>query len=150
MTRRAKAAPAAPWSGAATQEIGFLLQRAHRRMRAELNEALRPLNLNVGHLGVMGLLFNGEGLTQQQLISILEIDKSSMVYLIDELERQGLAERRSVSGDRRAYAIHLTDAGRQRLAVVGSAARDVQDRFLAPLTARERVQLRDLLGRVGG
>jgi DNA-binding MarR family transcriptional regulator len=41
-----------------------------------------------------------------------------MVYLIDELERQGLAERRSVSGDRRAYAIHLTDAGRQRLAVV--------------------------------
>jgi DNA-binding MarR family transcriptional regulator len=148
MARPTKAAPAAP-TGAATQEIGFLLQRTHRRLRSELNDALRPLNLNVGHLGVMGLLFNGEPLTQQQLIDILEVDKSSMVYLIDELERQGLAERRSVSGDRRAYAIHLTDAGRQRLAVVGGAARDVQDRFLAPLTAQERVQLRELLGRVG-
>jgi len=149
MARRTKTAPAAD-GGAATHEIGFLLQRAHRRMRGELNEALRPLNLNVGHLAVMGLLFNGEALTQQQLIGILEIDKSSMVYLIDELERQGLAERRSVSGDRRAYAIHLTDAGRQRLAVVGGAARDVQERFLAPLTPRQRMQLRELLSKVAG
>ena len=131
----------------ATQEIGFLLQRAHRRLRAALNDALRPLDLNVGHLGVMGLLYSGEALTQQQLIDILGIDKSSMVHLIDELERQGLAERRSVPRDRRAYAIHLTAAGYERLNVVGRLARDVQERFLAPLTAREQAQLIGLLDR---
>ena len=82
----------------AAQETGFLLQRSHRRLRTSLIEALKPLNLAIGHVAVLGLLSTRGDLTQQQLLEILEADKSSMVYLIDELERQGLAERRPVPG----------------------------------------------------
>jgi DNA-binding MarR family transcriptional regulator len=71
-----------------------------------------------------------------------------MVYLIDELERQGLAERGEAPGDRRAYAVHLTDAGRKRLAVVGQAVRQVQEHFLAPLSPRDRAGLNDLLRKI--
>ena len=144
--RRSTLGAVAPASG----ETGFLLQRAHRRLRAALTEALRPWNLGVGHLGVLGLLYARGGLSQQQLIDLLEIDKSSMVYLVDELERQGLAERRPAPADRRAYAVHLTDQGRQRLAVIGAAVTRVQDAFLDPLSARERAQLNDLLRRIAG
>lgn len=132
----------------AAQETGFLLQRAHRRLRAALNDALKPLQLNVGHLGVLGLLHARGDLSQQQLIELLEVDKSSMVYLIDELEKQGLAERGEAPGDRRAYAVHLTDAGRKRLTVVGQAVRHVQERFLTPLSPRDRTRLNELLRKI--
>jgi DNA-binding MarR family transcriptional regulator len=133
---------------AASQETGFLLQRAHRRLRALLAEALLPLHLGVGHFAVLGLLFARGGLSQQQLIEILEIDKSSMVYLIDELEKQGLAERRPAPGDRRAYAVQLTETGRERLIAGGKIVRRVQDQFLAPLKGRERDQLNQMLRRI--
>jgi hypothetical protein len=68
---------------------------------------LRPLDLAIAHVGVLGLLSARGDLSQQQLIEILEVDKFSMAYLIDELEKQGLAERRPAPGDRRAYAVHL-------------------------------------------
>jgi DNA-binding MarR family transcriptional regulator len=86
-----------------------------------LNEALRPIDLAIAHVGVLGLLSARGDLSQQQLIEILEVDKSSMVYLIDELEKQGLAERRPAPRDRRAHAVHLTQAGRQRLVAAGKS-----------------------------
>ncbi len=130
---------------AASQNTGFLLQRAHRRLRMALNDALRPLDLVIAHVGVMGLLSARGDLSQQQLIEILEVDKSSMVYLIDELEKQGLAERRPAPGDRRAHAVHLTQAGRQRLVAAGEIVKRTEDEVLKPLTAAERARLNQLL-----
>src|SRR5262245_23191238 len=133
---------------ATSQQTGFLLQRAHRRLRDALTQALRPWHLNVGHLGVLGLVYARGALTQQQLIDALEIDKSSMVHLVDELERQGLAERRRAPTDRRAYQVHLTDRGRERLVAIGAAVTTVQEGFLAPLSAHERAHLNELLARL--
>lgn len=117
-------------------------------MRAALADALQPLGLGVGHFAVLGLLFARGGLSQQQLIEILEIDKSSMVYLIDELEKQGLAQRRPSPGDRRAYAVHLTETGRERLVAGGKIVSQVQNKFLAPLKTRERATLNQLLRQI--
>ncbi len=68
-----------------------------------------------------------------------------MVYLIDELEKQGLAERRPAPGDRRAHAVHLTQGGRQRLIAAGEIVKRTEDEFLKPLTAAERARLNQLL-----
>ena len=133
---------------AAASEIGFLLQRAHRRLRAAIAEALLPLQLGVGHFGILGLLFTREGLSQQQLIEILEIDKSTMVNLIDELEKQALAERRPSPADRRAYAVYLTEKGRERVIQAGQIVGRVQSAFLSSLKPKERDQLNRLLRRI--
>ena len=134
---------------AAAHETGFLLQRAHRRLRAAIADALLPLELGVGHFGILGLLFTGEGLSQQQLIEILEIDKSSMVNLIDALEKQALAERRPAPADRRAYAVYLTEKGRKPSVHAGRADRQPgAPDFLSSLKPRERDQLNKLLRRI--
>jgi DNA-binding MarR family transcriptional regulator len=132
----------------AADRTGFLLQRAHRRLRLAHNEALRPLQLNIAQLAVAGLLEDRGDLSQRQLIEIMDADKSTMVYLVDELESQGLVERRPDPSDRRAYAVHLTDAGRARLVEAGAVAARVETEFLSPLTARERAQLDALLRRL--
>jgi len=146
----ARLAPASEVLAFAAQNTGFLLQRAHRRLRMALNEALKPMDLMIAHVAVLGLLAERGDLIQQQLIEILDTDKSTMVYLIDELERQGLAERRPAPGDRRAYAVHLTSRGRDRLAAAGKLVIQVEDSFLAPLSPKERARLNKLLRRIAG
>jgi len=133
----------------ASRQTGFLLQRAHRRLRLAHGEALRHLDLGIAHVAVMGLLAERGDLSQRQLIELMDADKSTMVYLIDQLEKQALAERRDNPEDLRAYAVHLTDLGRKRLAEAGEIVRRVEDGLLAPLSASERKTLDALLLRIG-
>jgi DNA-binding MarR family transcriptional regulator len=133
----------------ASRHTCFLLPRAHRRLRLAHGEALRHLDLGIAHVAVMGLLAERGDLSQRQLIGLMGADKSTMVYLIDQLEQQGLAERRDNPEDRRAYAVHLTELGRKRLAEAGEIVRRVEDDLLAPLSASERKTLDALLLRIG-
>jgi DNA-binding MarR family transcriptional regulator len=51
----------------------------------------------------------------------LYVTKGNVSGLVDRLEQSGLVERRAIAGDRRSFALHLTDEGR-RLADAGLKA----------------------------
>ena len=86
-------------------------------------------------------------LSQRALVDRLQMDKSSMVFIIDELERQGLAQRRKDERDRRSYAVRITPTGRDRLTAATNTAGDVMTELLTPLAPAERRQLHELLAR---
>jgi len=50
--------------------------------------------------------------TQIQLAALADLDKTTMVGTVDDLEKHGLAERRPSATDRRARVIAVTDKGR--------------------------------------
>jgi DNA-binding MarR family transcriptional regulator len=52
------------------------------------------------------------GLTQIQLAEQCNLDKTTMVVTLDELERAGLAERHPSPTDRRARIVVVTEEGR--------------------------------------
>ncbi|GAA2980961.1 MarR family transcriptional regulator [Actinokineospora diospyrosa] len=87
----------------------------------------------------------GEACSQQTLAHRLGLDKTVMTYLIDDLERSGLVERRPDPADRRARLLSATDVGKARLAETTESLRGVEEQVLAPLAAPERDLLRDLL-----
>jgi DNA-binding MarR family transcriptional regulator len=89
-----------------------------------------------------------EGQSQQALSVALGIHRSAVVALVDDLEQRGLAERRPDPGDRRAYTLFLTPAGRELLAELRRAADAEDAELLAALDASERSQLISLLQRV--
>lgn len=127
--------------------IGGQLYLAHRYARAATNRALQAHQVELRHLGVLGALAEAGPISQRALVDRLQLDKSSMVYIVDELERQGLAERRRDPRDRRIYAVHLTDAGRDRLDAAAATTGDAMSGLLAPFSADERRRLHDLLAR---
>ncbi|MCF2527308.1 MarR family winged helix-turn-helix transcriptional regulator [Yinghuangia soli] len=86
--------------------------------------------------------------SQQVLAEELRIDRSVMVGLCEELERNGHVRRERNPEDRRAYAVTITDAGRTALAVLERDVPDYLAEALAPLTAKERTQLAALLGKL--
>ncbi|GAA5012231.1 MarR family winged helix-turn-helix transcriptional regulator [Kitasatospora paranensis] len=76
--------------------------------------------------------------TQIQLAELSDLDKTTMVVTVDELEGAGLAERRPSRTDRRARVIHVTPAGEQAVADGARIADRVHQDVLDALPADDR------------
>jgi DNA-binding MarR family transcriptional regulator len=129
---------------------GYLLARLGEASRRRFQQALEPEGLHPRHFGVMTIVANDPGITQQRLHEKTAIDPSSMVSVIDELEHMGLAERRPYPEDRRARAIFLTDSGQQKRKRAGALAGKLQREFFAALTPEEQRTLYELLRKLAG
>ncbi|HEY1834783.1 MAG TPA: MarR family transcriptional regulator [Solirubrobacteraceae bacterium] len=134
-----------PIPGELTQFPGYLLARLGDFSRRRFREALEADGLHPRDFGVMTMVAAQPGMTQQQLHEQTGIDPSSMVAVIDELEKAGLAERRPHPEDRRARTIYLSEQGLETLAHVRGLASETQQELFSPLTAEERRTLHALL-----
>ncbi|MEQ4304524.1 MarR family transcriptional regulator [Plantactinospora sp. B6F1] len=124
------------------------LSTVYRHSQKLFNEALRPLGFEERHFAVLAVLDRVGPLTQRRLGDLLDLDKSSLGRIVDELERQRLAERRPVPGDRRAHAIHLTEHGRQRAEAAQRIADEVGRRLFGHLSPSTRATLDNALRQV--
>jgi DNA-binding MarR family transcriptional regulator len=128
--------------------LGFLLGRAHAAHSAVVASELAPLGIGPKELGALAVLADEGPLSQQRLGARQGVDRTTMVAVVDVLERRGFVERRRDAGDRRAYALHATAAGRRALARATAVAERAEEEFLAPLPPRERERLKRLLRRL--
>lgn len=126
-------------------ELGLLLAAAHYHCRQAFNNALRPVGIEARHFAVLRALARYGPSSQRRLVELLDTDKSAMVRIVDELERQGLAERRRDEHDRRAYAVALTDDGRARLAATQQVAAEAGEELFGGLRPQDRERLAGLL-----
>lgn len=92
--------------------VWFRLIRLQTRARMAIANRLRELDLSVPQCDVLTTLTEREGVSQQELAARLYVTKGNISGLIDRLVASGLVERRTLAGDRRSHAIHLTPAGR--------------------------------------
>src|SRR5258705_10751806 len=81
--------------------LGLLLRRAHWRAAAVMAEALRPLGIELRHFAVLIVLVNRGPTEQRDLVEATGSDKAGIMRVVDDLERKGVAVRKSVPGDRR-------------------------------------------------
>lgn len=140
--------PPFPLHDALTRNTGFLISRMGMAAQRAFAERIAEVGLTPRAWGALNVLDKEGAITQQWLGNCIGMDPSSMVATIDELEAEGLVERRRNPQDRRAHALHITDQGHSTLAEATKIARRAQDELLAPLNAQERRQLHDLLLRL--
>ena len=126
---------------------GQLFFRLWRASHTRIAEALASVGLTPALFGVLNVLRARDGAIQQEIASSMGIDPSTMVSLIDDLERAGLAERRPHPTDRRARAVAITPKGRRLLDRARRMATQVDSEVLRGLTAAERRDLMTLLRR---
>lgn len=135
-------APAGPGGTA------FLLAQLGGLAGAHFADRLAPLGLTPPQAGLLRAVAGEPGRSQQALAAQLGLLPSRLVSLVDELEDEGLLERRRNPADRRNHAIHLTRLGKDRLRQVGTVARAHGESFLQPLDEAERTELTHLLQRL--
>ena len=121
---------------------------AQQAAQALAAERLEPLGLTPRAWGVLSTLAEAGPLTQIELATTMSIDRTAMVYLLDELEEQSWVERVRHPQDRRAFLIHLTAGGQDMQRRAAAALAGAADTLLTPLDPAEREQLVSLLANV--
>lgn len=125
-----------------SQSLGRLLKHISQLNYEILNKHLQSLHLTVKGIAVLSILQNCTTCSQMQLATDLCIDRTTMVAIIDELERQHFVERTRHPSDRRQYIILLTPAGREIYQQALQRIQRAEEEFLAPLTEDQRQQLK--------
>jgi DNA-binding MarR family transcriptional regulator len=78
----------------------------------------------------------------------MEVDRSSIVKVVDQLEQKGLIVRDASPSDRRRYRLQLTATGARALRRIQDAVMRQDRVFSARLDETERATLIDLLTRL--
>ena len=118
-------------------DLAFLLAHASHVLSTELTAELAGLGITPRGNCVLSAALTGEK-TQIQLADLCELDKTTMVVTVDELEKAGLVERQTSATDRRARIIMVTDLGRKVHASAQDVVARVYEDVLSVLPQAER------------
>ena len=108
-------------------------------------DAFEERGANPYQHGVLCSLAEREAETQAQIADALGYDRSWLVGLLDELEEEGLIERKPDPADRRRNVVTLKPEGEARLLEFRAISKQIEEEFLEPLSKTERQQLHELL-----
>ena len=130
-------------------DLGFLLSRASGQVVRATNAALAEHGLRVRQYSVLALACEAaDGLGQREMATVLGLDPSQVVLLVDELAAAGLVERQAPEADRRTRLVVATQEGRRVRDAAGRAADAAVETPLSLLGDGERERLRDMLTRI--
>jgi MarR family transcriptional regulator for hemolysin len=128
-------------------DLSYLLNHTSHVLATQMTAALAEIGITPRAFCVLWHAMAAER-TQIQLAELADLDKTTMVGTIDELERAGLAERRPASADRRARIIAVTEAGEQVAAEGRKIVDGVHRAALDAVPAAERAALVSALTRL--
>jgi DNA-binding MarR family transcriptional regulator len=127
---------------------GFLLARLGIAFKTQALERLERAASDPYDYSVLALLDEGARTTQLAIADALGIDPSRLVAQLDSLEQRGLLTRQRDPLDRRRHLVSITGAGKKQLARLRAIAGQLEDEFFAPLDAKSRDTLHELLLRL--
>jgi DNA-binding MarR family transcriptional regulator len=133
---------------AVEQSTGFIIYRTALAMKALLQRTLkeRGFDLTPEQYGILHLLREEEGLSQKEIGNVLFKDKPNVSRMLDALERKRLIYRQAT--DRRKYSILLTEEGKKLIDEVLPIGRQLGEKTVQGLLAREIEFLEGLLNKI--
>lgn len=134
-------------SPALASSPGFLLNKAARKLRDAVTDALKPVGLLPPELGVLKVVHDEAAPSQSVIADRCLLDRTTVTALIDTLEKRKLLVREASSVDRRQKIVRLTPLGRQILIRGSKAATRVQQDFFEVVSPQEWEAMRRCLVR---
>jgi MarR family transcriptional regulator for hemolysin len=130
------------------QHFGFLLNDMVRLYTRRFEERARGLALTLRQCKALAVLACCEGVSQQRLAQISEIDPARLVRILDRLEEVGWAERHWDPQDRRAHVLAITESAKPVVEHIWEIVGDTNTEALQGLTSDELNLLMVVLERV--
>ncbi|MYL32289.1 MarR family transcriptional regulator [Pontibacillus yanchengensis] len=93
--------------------ISIKLHKTDLNLTNEIKSRLEPYNLAPEQNLIMMLLWEEDGLTQNQLAQKLNKDKTNVARMASNLEKKGFITRSLYEEDRRSLKLYLTENGKQ-------------------------------------
>ena len=130
--------------------VWLRMLKVTRMIEAELRERLRQeWDTTLPRFDVMSALHrNGEGMKMSDLSGVLRVSNGNVTGIVDRLVADGLVERRTVEGDRRAMRVVLTPKGRTLFDEMAAVHEAWVDELLSPIGAQGLATVYSRLGRI--
>jgi len=108
----------------------------------------QEFDLTLPRFDLLAQLARVDGLKMSELSQRLMVTSGNVTGIADQLERDGWLTRESVSGDRRATRLRLTDSGRKRFTAMAHVHEAWIVELMGSLDRNEQRELQRLLGKL--
>lgn len=112
------------------------------------NDIIRH-GLNVSEFGVLEFLYHKGAASHGEIAEQILLTTGSVTYVIDQLVKQKLVERKSCPKDRRVIYADLTEQGREKMDAIFPEHVEVIRRAVSGLSAEEQETITGLLKKLG-
>jgi DNA-binding MarR family transcriptional regulator len=112
-----------------------LLHRVHQRATELFQEKMAGIDITARQYVVLVTVAQNDGASQQDIIDNTGIDRSTVSQIMQTMIRKGLLKRKRTKEDARAYAITVTDQGRDILKASEAIVEGVNEALVAALSA---------------
>jgi MarR family transcriptional regulator, transcriptional regulator for hemolysin len=130
------------------QPLGKFLSSLGRDFLNEFITKLHHLDIERNFYALI-LIEEGKGkITQQELATLLDTDKVSIVRIIDYLSDNGYVNRVKVQSDRRKYGLILTNKAKKELPLIKKAMKEVTQKALKGLSEKKIEELYNTLNKI--
>ncbi len=127
---------------------GYLVNNLARLLVEVLRKRIAPLGIVPGQFPALLALWEKDGLTQKELLAMLDIEQATLANTLTRMERDGLIIRKEHPADARARTIHLTEQGRSIRDAAYQTAMHINQDILADLSEEETQAFLDYMRRV--
>lgn len=104
-------------------DLSFLLSHASHVLATRMTAAFAEIGITPREYCVLAHAMDGQ-YTQIELAALADLDKTTMLNTMDDLERDGYAQRSPSPADRRVRMVTVTEAG----AALVAAGHEIADR----------------------
>lgn len=136
--------------GAINDLVGFHLRLAYGAVYRHFMETFAHLKLTQKQVSVLWLVSDHPGIGQSDLARRLQMDRATVMAIINRLQARGYLAREAHGQDARRRALMLQPAGSAALEEARTAILEHEAWLLARFTKREVKQLVSLLTRIHG
>jgi DNA-binding MarR family transcriptional regulator len=128
--------------------LGYNVRRAQIALWRDLSRTLGAAKVRPAVFSLMVLVEANPGIAQIELATQLDVDKATIVGLVDQLQKNKWVVRKQSDVDRRRQGIFLTPVGHRELDTLRAAMIEHEARFTRLFSAQELAQLFAYLRRI--
>lgn len=134
--------------GILTELLGYHVRLAQVSIFRDFAASLREYDILPTQFGTLVIIGANPGIKQTDLAHAIQLDRSTIVPLLDRLEKEGWVTRERLPSDRRTNALKLTPAGEGFLAKLTPLVRNHDKRIQDMLDKNEKNQLISILNKI--
>ncbi len=127
----------------------LVVLKAHRALQKVAIQSIESLGVGLSDFGVMELLLHKGPQPVNEIGRRIELTSGAITTAVDRLESRGLVARGAHPTDRRARIVRLTPEGQEQAAKLFGGHKGAMDLVANRLSKAERVELIELLKKLG-
>lgn len=128
--------------------IGYLIHRTDLKMTNYFTNRLKPYGVTPEQWSIISILSSEKGTTQKELAEGIDKNQTTVVRMIQSMERKGLVKKIYNEQDRRSHHLLLTEKGHEVKKAILPVVMDAHQTVTKQLSDEEIQQLKLLLNKL--